>query len=163
MLAFLREMVMRLLASLLVVLVSMPFAAMADDPGAPKVDDMVWQTAGSRCHAWRQPALIADPSAAPLAFISFPSNDAPFSMRGVMKIDGVLHELRQVAYAREGQTLSIHYRTRGYRNYDVRLDLGNLVLGRLEGSALSGAITVSRFGLFSKLAVGGFCSEQEIE
>ncbi len=106
---------------------------------------------------------MPDPAAAPLVFISFPSNDAPFSMRAVMKIDGALHELRQVAYARNGQTLSIHYRTQGYRNYDVRLDLGNLIPGRLEGGDLSGTITTSRFGLFSNLPVSGFCTENEID
>ena len=163
MLAFLREMVMRLLASSLVVLISMPFAAMADDPGAPHIDDMVWQTAGSRCHAWRESASIDDPAAVPLVYISFSSKDAPFSMRANMKIDGVLHELRQIAYARDGQALSIHYRTHGYRNYDVRLDLGNLIPGRLEGGDLSGTITISRFGLFSKVAVSGSCSQLEIE
>ncbi len=154
---------MRLPAALLTSLLLIPTAVNADDPGAPKIDDMVWQTAGSRCYASREAALIGDPSAASLVFIAFPSNDAPFSMRALMKIDGTMHELRQIAYAREGQTLSIHYRTHGYRNYDVRLDLGNLVPTRLEGGDLSGSITISRFGLFSTVAVSGLCSTGEIE
>jgi hypothetical protein len=154
---------MRVLASLLAPLLVYSTVAGADDPGAPKIDDMVWQTAGSRCYAWRNAVTINDPSAAVLVFISFPSDDAPFAMRAMMKIDGAQHELRQIAYAREGQTLSIHYRTQGDRNYDVRLDLGNLIPGRLKGADLSGAITISRFGLFSQVPVKGVCSESEIE
>lgn len=153
---------MRALAALLAFLICAR-PAFADDPGAPRADDMIWQTAGSRCQVWREAARIADPASAPLVFISFPSSDAPFSMRAIMKIDGTLHELRQVAYARDGETLSIHYRTHGYRNYDVRLHLANLKAGPLDGSGLSGAITASRFGLFSKVAVSGSCSQLEIE
>ena len=83
-------------------------------------------------------------------------------MRAIMKIDGTLHALRQIAYAREGQKLAVHYRTYGYRNYDVRLDLGNLIAGKLAGGDLTGAITISRFGLFSKLAISGSCLEGEM-
>jgi hypothetical protein len=154
---------MRVLAALFALSVACSTAIAADDPGASKIDDMVWQTAGSRCYAWREAQLISDPAAAPLVFISFPGSGKPFAMRAMIKIDGTLHELRQIAYAREGRTLSIHYRTHGYRNYDVRLDLANLIPGRLEGGDLSGTITVSRFGLFSSVAVSGFCSEGEID
>jgi hypothetical protein len=148
---------MRLLVGLLASCTAFMTVALADDPGAPKLDDMVWQTAGSVCQVWRDGKSRGDPAAASLVLISFPGGEKPFGLRALTGIDGALFELHQIAYLRTGDRLSIHYRTQGYRNYDVRLDLGNLAPGRLEGDDLTGTITTSRFGLFSQMAIRGRC------
>ncbi|MGB8818989.1 MAG: hypothetical protein WCC66_13810 [Rhizobiaceae bacterium] len=148
-------------AAAIVAFALFPCAALGQsDPGAPVVDGMVWQPAGSVCRAWQQGAEPAKSSQSTLVFIAFPSAEPPFGMRGLMKIDGVLHELRQIAHARQSGAISVHYRTQGYRNYDVRLNLAGLSASTVAGEALTGTMIVSRFGLFNQIEISGSCGDR---
>ena len=73
-------------------------------------------------------------------------------MRGYAGIDGQTRPLRQIAYARSGTELSIHYRTLGERAYDVRLDLA------AADGGVKGRLTVSRFGVAASLDLRADCA-----
>jgi hypothetical protein len=130
----------------------------ADDPGGPKIDDMIWQTEGSACFAQRKGQNGSDAAAMPLVLVSFPSPAAPFGMRFYIKIDGAMHALAQIAFAHQSAAVSIHFRTLGDRAYDVRLDIGGLTAGQLRGGKLAGSLEISRFGLFSHLPIEVSCA-----
>jgi hypothetical protein len=118
----------------------------------PQIGDMPWDQNGAVCAA----RLEAAPADAGLVWITFPSAEKPFGMKGFVKIDGILHALRQIAYAGDGNGFSIHYRTFGDRNYDVRLEMSG---PPDDGAELTGKLIASRFGQFSEVSVTGACGK----
>lgn len=140
------------LAILAALLTGSAFAAQ-DTPGAPpQIGEMSWQQDGAVCRAWLEDSR-AD---AGLVWIAFPPGEKPFGMRGFVKLDNVLHAMRQIAYAGDGSSFSIHYRTLGYRNYDVRLEMSG---PPEDGAELTGKLVASRFGLFSEVKIAGACGK----
>jgi hypothetical protein len=120
---------------------------------SPKVDAMDWQGAKTVCAAW--PEGKTRPQG--LVWIGLPAAVKPFAMRAYVSVDGEVRPLRQIAYAHAAGDLAIHYRTLGERAYDVRLKLSGLDPAGLDGADLTGALTVSRFGLFTEIRIAGAC------
>jgi hypothetical protein len=133
---------------------SAAFAA-ADEP--PKIETMEWEEAETVCEAWPEGAEAKDARATGLSWVSYPASVKPFGMRSYMKIDGVVHPLKQIAYAKPDGTISVYYRTPGYRHYDVYLTLNGLEPGKLTGSNLTGTLVVARFGLYREIKIAGAC------
>ncbi len=144
-------------ASLAAALLLTPSAAFAAESMPPNIDTMVWEEAETVCEAWPEEVAAKDAHASGLSWVSYPAAVEPFGMRGYVAIDGVVHPLRQVAYAKPDRTLSIYYRTLGDRHYDVYLTLSGLDAAGLKGTDLAGTLVVSRFGLFSQIKIVGAC------
>lgn len=131
-------------------------SALASDP--PKIDAVDLEGEKAVCVAWAADPAPATLPPSDLVWAGLPAAVEPFGMRAYTSIDGMIRPLRQIAYAKNGGELSIHYRTLGDRAYDVRLDLRGLGPEGLQGDGLTGTLTVSRFGLFTGLKVAGACS-----
>ena len=125
-------------------------AAQAAETQAPRIDATDWAGGSMVCAAWR----LDDPGGAAPVWLGLPAAVAPFGMRGYAGIDGATRPLRQIAYARTGTGLAIHYRTLGERAYDVRLDLA----GPAPDGGMTGRLTVSRFGVAASLELRAECA-----
>jgi hypothetical protein len=147
--------VLRKIGSIL--LLFTPTAAFSADAAAPKIGAMQWEQAETVCEAWPQGVLAKDARASGLSWIGFPAAIKPFGMRGYMMIDGIVHPLRQIAYAKPDGTLSIYYRTLGDRHFDVYITLIGFAPNALTGANLTGTLVASRFGLFSEIKIAAFC------
>lgn len=141
----------------LIIAVLIPVSALADDVGAPGIGVLEWDGAKTVCEAWPAGIPAEEVRDKGLSFASYPAAVKPFGMRGYMVIDGKTHPLKQVAYANTGGTLSIYYRTLGDYHYDVYLTLAGFSSSELTGSALTGKLVASRFGLFSEIRISGQC------
>ena len=129
-------------------------AAESSSGAYPRIDAMDWHGAEFVCSAWlaEQGAEAKQP-----VWTGLPAAVKPFGMRAYVRIDGMVRPLRQIAYAHSDRALAIHYRTLGERAFDVRLELSGLDPGGLKGAALTGTLTVSRYGLFTKVSLAGAC------
>lgn len=127
--------------------------AHAGETPAPRIGATDWAGGGLVCAAWRKDG----PADAAPVWIGLHAAVSPFGMRGYAGIDGATRPLRQIAFARSGTELAIHYRTLGERAFDVRLQLSGLDAGSLKGADLTGTLTVSRFGRVADMRVAGSC------
>ena len=142
------------LPALLTALLAAVCAAAAGETPAPRIEATDWEGGSLVCAAWRKD----DPQDAAPVWTGLPAAVAPFGMRGYVGIDGATRPLRQIAYSRRGTELAIHYRTLGERAYDVRLDLS---ASAAEGG-MSGALTVSRFGVETTAPLRAVCAGGEL-
>lgn len=124
---------------------------------APSIDALDLQGEKPVCMVWAADPAPATTPPSDLVWVGLPAAVKPFGMRAYVSIDGMIRPLRQIAYAKTGGNLSIHYRTLGDRAYDVRLELTGLDPEKLEGESLAGTLTVSRFGLFTEIKLAGSC------
>jgi hypothetical protein len=132
-------------------------SAMAADGAAPVIDQMTWDKAETICFAWPVDASPKTEPTSGLSWIGLPASVRPFGMRAYMSIDGVVHPLRQIAYANRQGTLSIYYQTLGDRHYDVYLTLSGDGADQLKGQALSGTLVAARFGIYTEIKIAGSC------
>ena len=140
----------RRLQALLVFIFTALSASQAAETPAPRIEATDWAGGSFVCTAWK----MSDPPEAAPVWLGLPAAVAPFGMRGYGGIDGATRPLRQIAYARSGLELFIHYRTLGDRAYDVRLDLA----GPAPDGGMTGRLTVSRFGVAASLELRADCA-----
>lgn len=131
--------------------------AFAAEGSGPKIDTIAWEPAKTVCEAWPEGISAKDARASGLTWIAYPASVKPFGMRSYVAIDAVTHPLRQIAYARQNDTLSLYYRTLGDRHYDVYLTLSGLEANALKGADLTGTLVAARFGIYSEIKITGSC------